>query len=273
MGSRSKIEWLEGGATWNFLYGCTKVASGCANCYAERVTPRLGVRGVGPVMGTGDTGPANFRGSVIFREDHLEDPLHWQKGRKVFVNSLSDTFHEKVPESLHDRMMDVALRARQHTYLMLTKRPERMASYLRSFYKRQEPGLLSPWPEIWGGCSLSKVDEWRGVEEIRSAPLAKRFLSIEPLLEPVDVRGMLTGIHWVIVGGESGRLARPCQEKWVRAIVKACRAAQVPVFVKQMGAWWAHELGQMIGPNTLDTKGSQPYAWPKDLQVREVPRG
>jgi protein gp37 len=263
---KSGIEWLEGGASWNWLYGCTKIAQGCTHCYAERVVPRVGLRAVGPLARDldGETMGATYRGQVIVRQDHLEDPLGWKKPIRIFVNSLSDTYHDDVPDELLDRAHSVMDRANWHTYLELTKRPERMARYL---------SRAAPRPHVWAGYSAATQKEIdAGWLALRATPARIRFLSLEPLVEEVDVTNRLDGIGWVIVGGESGRLARPCQEKWVRKVVKACKAAGVPVFVKQMGAWWAHELGLAIGPNRLDTKGNQMYAWPDDIQVREVPR-
>lgn len=267
MGRKSPIEWLEGGGTWNWLYGCTKVAAGCLHCYAERVVPRLGLRAVGPLArAAGESRGATYRGNVIVREDHLDDPLTWKKPQKIFVNSLSDTFHEDVPDALLDRAFDVMRRADQHTYLLLTKRASRMRQWFAS-----QPRMRN----VWAGYSAStRNDLDAGLVHLRATVAEKRFLSLEPLIEALDLGPTdLSLIDWVIVGGESGRLARPCQEKWVRQVVRACKAANVPVFVKQMGAWWAHELRLTTGPVAIDTRGGEPSLWADDLKVRQVPRG
>jgi protein gp37 len=274
MGTKSKIEWLDGGATWNYQYGCSKIAPGCRECYGERVLPRLATRAVGPILPRMETsGAATMRGTVILREDHLDDPLRWTKARSVFVNSLSDTFHENVPVSLIDRAIQVTYQTPQHRYLFLTKRPARMEAYVARRW-----GVLDAIPKnLWWGASAS--DQATFDDTVTRLGLVRahernRFLSLEPLIGPIAIPPELlrsAGIGWVIVGGESGRLARPCEEKWVRDIVRACRAAGVPVYVKQMGAAWAKEVRLASGPNRMETKGNQPYLWPKDIQVREVP--
>lgn len=390
----SNIEWTD--ATWNPVVGCTPVSPGCLNCYAATMARRLegmGKKeyqpravgkhsrncicgGTGAVerdgidrtcMGTAiriaevKAGRAVFTGLVRTVEERLGLPLTWRKSRRVFVNSMSDLFHEDVPFEFVDRVFAVMALTPRHTYQILTKRPERMAEYLALGYaplvKRwaQAAAALSdnvmdfigmfrgvdplPWPlpNVWLGASAedqARADE--RIPHLLKCPAAVRFLSCEPLLGAVElsavpmgraslraVQHMMRtgspahvgshsgttaspkdyavnsdgtkhgpGVDWVIAGGESGPKARPCNVEWIRSIVAQCKAAGVPVFVKQLGsrpclfdevrkhAYGAvaidvHALalgGWKYAPKWLkDRKGGDPAEWPEDLRVRQFP--
>ncbi|ROT94363.1 phage Gp37/Gp68 family protein [Marinobacter sp. R17] len=219
MSNRSSIEWTE--HTWNPMTGCTKVSPGCKNCYAEEMAKRL------QAMGT----PGYENGfELSLLTERLEQPLRRKKPTKYFVNSMSDLFHEAVPDQFLDRVFDVISRTPQHTYQILTKRAQRMADY---FEGRSAP------KNAWLGVSVE--DRKYGVPRIdliRRVPATVRFLSVEPLLEDVGKLD-LTNIHWVIVGGESGRKARPLREEWVNRIQVQCEEQNVAFFFKQWGTWGA----------------------------------
>jgi protein gp37 len=217
MTTASKIEWTE--QTWNPTVGCTKVSPGCKNCYAETMAKRLRAMGT-PGYENG------FR--LTLMPDRLDEPLRRRKPTVYFVNSMSDVFHPKVPFEFVDRIFETIERSPQHTYQMLTKRADRMATYFRT---RRPPA------NAWLGVSVE--NRRHGVPRIdflRQVPAKVRFLSVEPLLEhlgPID----LTGIHWVIVGGESGPKARPMKLEWLTDIQDQCARADVAFFFKQWGGW------------------------------------
>jgi protein gp37 len=210
MSDHSAIEWTE--STWNPTTGCTKVSPGCERCYAERVALRF---------------PKSFpRGfDLTLRHSALALPLHWRRPRTIFVNSMSDLFHADVPESYIEQVFDVMVRAPQHTYQVLTKRAERLARL----------ALRLPWPpQIWIGVSVeSPKYAWR-VDYLRTPPAAVRFVSAEPLLEPLPNMN-LDGIHWLIAGGESQPGARPAATAWFEDLRDQCRHAGVAFFLKQLG--------------------------------------
>lgn len=261
MSANSKIEWTD--RTWNPVTGCTEVSAGCDNCYAKRFAERF--RGV--------PGHPFERGfDVTLRPERLQDPLRWRKPQRVFVNSMSDLFHRDVPDEFIAQVFGTMMRAKEHTFQVLTKRPERMRRFWPSVLagKIEElrisaRGEVSPdfafvqasWPalfpdakisassfggsfpprNVWLGVSVE--DEratWR-IDMLRETPAAVRFLSCEPLIGPVDLRGKLEGISWVIVGGESGHGARPMHPWWVHDIRDACIDAGVAFFFKQWGEW------------------------------------
>ena len=219
MSTQSKIEWTE--QTWNPTVGCTKISPGCKNCYAEMMARRLQAMGV--------LGYENgFRLTLL--PERLSEPLERRKPTVYFVNSMSDLFHEKVPFEYIHRVFDVMKRSPQHTFQVLTKRAERMAEFCN--------GVTVP-SNVWLGVSvenrkygLPRIPVLRGIDA------SIRFLSIEPLLEDLGDFD-LTGIHWVIVGGESGRKARPMRPEWVTPIKQQCVAAHVAFFFKQWGTWGA----------------------------------
>lgn len=210
----STIEWTQ--ATWNPVTGCTKVSAGCKNCYAERMSKRLKAMGK-PQYANG------FK--LTLQPDALELPLRWKRARTIFVNSMSDLFHKDVPSEFIEQVFSVINRCPQHTFQILTKRPEVAA---------QLADRLHWTPNIWMGTSVENVLVLNRIACLRRIPARIRFLSVEPLLGPIP-KLPLSGIHWVIVGGESGPGARPMQLEWVRAIRDRCIAEQVPFFFKQWG--------------------------------------
>jgi protein gp37 len=221
----SSIEWTD--ATWNPITGCTKVSQGCKHCYAQRFAERF--RGV-----PGHPFEQGF--DLRLWEDRLELPLQWKEHRRIFVNSMSDLYHERVPTTFIRRVFVTMGLARQHTFQILTKRAKRLA----------ELGPTLPWkPNIWQGVSIENMDvAWRA-DELRKVPVDVRFLSLEPLLGPLDELDF-SGIQWVIVGGESGPSARPMRKEWVRSIRDRCTAEAVPFFFKQWGGIRKHETGRRL---------------------------
>lgn len=210
----SKIEWTD--ETWNPVTGCTKISPGCKHCYAERMAARLQAMGQ----------PNYRRGFALSLHPHALDlPLRWRKPQVIFVNSMSDLFHEDVPEEFIQRVFATMVRADWHRYQVLTKRAERLAEL--------SPRL--PWPgHVWMGVSVENADyAWR-IDRLRSTPAKVKFLSLEPLLGPLPDLN-LGGIDWAIVGGESGPGARPMDLDWARDIRDQCQAAGGPFFLKQLG--------------------------------------
>ena len=219
MSRQSRIEWTE--QTWNPTVGCTKISPGCKNCYAETMAKRLQAMGM--------RGYENgFR--LTLMPERLSEPLERRKPTVYFVNSMSDLFHEKVPFDYIHQVFDVMSKAPQHTFQVLTKRAERMAEFCR--------GMTLP-PNVWLGVSVE--NKKHGVPRIgvlSEIEASVRFLSIEPLLEPLGEID-LTGIHWAIVGGESGPKARPMKREWVDDIKQQCDQAGIAFFFKQWGTWGA----------------------------------
>lgn len=236
MSDRSKIEWTD--ATWNPVRGCTKVGPGCAHCYAETFAERF--RGV--------PGHPYEHGFDLRLAPHkLTEPLRWKTPRMVFVNSMSDLFHEAVPDEYVVDVTRVMQAARWHTFQVLTKRSERMRDLLNSKLR-----FAACEPHIWWGVSVE--DRQYGVpriSDLQAAPANTRFLSIEPLLEDVGAIN-LRGIAWVIVGGESGPGARPMKRAWVVAIRKQCRDGHVPFFFKQWGGVQKSRNGRVLDGRTYD---------------------
>ncbi len=231
MANNSGIEWTE--ATWNPLTGCTKLSAGCKYCYADRMAKRL------QAMGS-----PNYRNGfkITLHEHMLEVPFKWKKPRKVFVNSMSDLFHPEVPDEFIHRVFDVMVRCPQHQFQVLTKRPERVA---------QMSDALS-WPEnIWMGTSVEDLRVVSRIDHLRLADAATRFLSLEPLLGPLPNLD-LRGIHWVIVGGESGPKARPIDPEWVTDIRDQCLESKVPFFFKQWGGQNKKKSGRLLEGRTWD---------------------
>jgi protein gp37 len=230
---RSSIEWTE--ATWNPVTGCTKVSPGCDHCYAETFAERF--RGV-----PGHPYEQGF--DLRLWPDRLDLPRSWKKPRIVFVNSMSDLFHERVPTELVSRVFTVMADCRWHTFQVLTKRPGRMASVLR----RIRP---DPLPNVWLGTSIESDDYiWRA-DKVREAPAAVRFLSLEPLLGPLPSLS-LKGIDWVIAGGESGPRHRPVDPAWVRDIRDQCCAEGIAFFFKQWGGRFPKAGGRLLDGRTWD---------------------
>lgn len=322
------IEWTE--KTWNPVRGCSLVSPGCTNCYAMGQAHRFSGEGK-PYQGLTrkrvSLGPV-WTGEVRTVPDALGDPLSWRRPTTVFVNSMSDLFHEDVGDAFVAAVFGIAVMSQSHTYQVLTKRAERMRAWFESMDRTTTIGGRGPaevcvgaaidlgvqpvacdadyeWPceNVWLGVSVE--DRKHGlprIEHLRATPAAVRFLSIEPLLEDLGSID-LTGISWVIVGGESGHGARRCDVRWIRSIVAQCREQGVAVFVKQLGAFvvdrndagfdgacedsWPemdpddieHDLdgtrddyqGAPVRVHLRSAKGGDPEEWPLDLRVREMP--
>lgn len=230
MSDQSKIEWTD--ATWNPVRGCTKISPGCKHCYANKFAERF--RGV-----PGHPYEQGFDLRLV--PEKLQDPLAWKRPRRIFVNSMSDLFHPSVPLTFIRKVAEVMAEADWHTYQVLTKRASRLSSALRDDLR--EYGQLS---HIWWGVSVeNRKHGLPRIEELRSAPVRIRFLSVEPLLEDLG-KIDLTGISWVIVGGESGPGARPMQPEWVRSIRDQCENASISFFFKQWGGVRKHETGRNL---------------------------
>ncbi|MCH7910755.1 MAG: phage Gp37/Gp68 family protein, partial [Candidatus Hydrogenedentes bacterium] len=210
----SSIEWTE--ATWNPVTGCTKVSAGCKHCYAERMSKRLKAMGL-PQYKNG------FK--LTLQPQALELPYKWKKARTIFVNSMSDLFQKDIPLEYIQRVFEVMNNCEQHTFQILTKRPEIAANYAKE---------LEWSPNIWMGTSVEDARVVGRIKELKKIPASVRFLSLEPLLGPLP-RLSLSKIHWVIVGGESGPKARPMKEEWVHQIRRQCAQKSVRFFFKQWG--------------------------------------
>lgn len=317
----TKIEWSE--MVWNPVVGCTKVSQGCKHCYAKDLhDKRHKAYLAGKAMPQQYAEPFE---RVQLMPERLEVPLHWKKPRTVFVNSVSDLFHEDVPFEFIDKVFAVMALTPQHTYQVLTKRPERMRDYMttperaeeigyRAYDVWEESGLAangdvasalirggaacalqeasSPWPllNVWMGVSVEdQAAADQRIPVLLETPAAVRFLSCEPLLGPVALGtpnnwlDAFGGIDWVIVGGESGSGARPCNVAWIRSIVEQCKAAGTACFVKQLGTGYVHdseyprgnglpEFSMSAYSKRKNRKGGDPADWPSDIRVREMPR-
>lgn len=237
MSDRSHIEWTE--ATWNPVRGCTKVSPGCKHCYAETFSERF--RGV-----PGHPFEQGFDLRLV--PEALDLPLRWRKGRLIFVNSMSDLFHEGVNDEYIERVFAVMRQAPQHQFQVLTKRAERMLD----FCSRNEVPANS-----WMGVSVENAANRSRITFLRRVPARVRFLSLEPLIGPVGTLG-LKGIHWVIVGGESGAGARPMLAEWVRDIRHQCVLARVPFFFKQWGGVHKSWEGRVLDGRTWDAMPDVP---------------
>ncbi|MCZ6672544.1 MAG: phage Gp37/Gp68 family protein [Verrucomicrobia bacterium] len=236
MSTNSKIEWTD--ATWNPIRGCSKVSPGCANCYAETFAERF--RGV---LGH----PYEFGFDLRLVPTKLSEPLRWRVPKMIFVNSMSDLFHEEVPDDYIKEVFQVMVRANWHTYQVLTKRSERMSELLYTQLK-----FASKQPHIWWGVSVeNKKYGLPRIAHLRKAPAQVRFLSIEPLLEHLGPLN-LGGIGWVIVGGESGPGARPIEKDWVLSILDQCRSNNIPFFFKQWGGVRKSATGRSLNGQTYD---------------------
>ncbi len=239
MGLRSSIEWTE--STWNPVTGCTKVSPGCKHCYAERMAVRLRAMGQ----------PNYANGFELTLHEHvLEMPLRWKKPQVIFVNSMSDLFHQRVPVAFIERVFSVMAEAEWHTFQVLTKRSSRLA----------DVSYRLPWREnIWMGVSVESAAYDARVDDLRRTGAAVKFLSLEPLLGPLPALD-LSGIDWVIVGGESGPRARRMDPAWVREIRDQCVAARAPFFFKQWGGVQKSKNGRVLDGRTWDEMPSEPIA-------------
>lgn len=333
MAEHSKIEWTE--KTWNPVAGCSKISPGCKGCYAIRDAVRLAenpskkvrdvYQGLTVINGAGP----NWTGLVREIPERLSQPLRWRKPSMIFVNSMSDLFHENISDNFLIHAFAVMGNSHiatgndhTHTFQVLTKRAERLAEFTQrlrwqncfGFLELERPYMInnlpyvadSDWrllgqakpggttqrapgwmpPQIWLGVSVESAAYKSRIDLLRKVPAAVRFISIEPLLEDIGTLD-LTGIHWVIVGGESGPEARPFDLQWARNIIAQCKAANVPCFVKQMGSR-PFSIKDKIGfkgtqehgiklPDGFyrhlnSGKGGDPAEWPADIRVRDFPK-
>ncbi len=272
MSTGTGIEWTE--ATWNPVVGCTRVHAGCDHCYAVTMTHRLAEMGQAKYAGLtvlNPEGDRHFNGVVRCVPEAMPIPLGWKKPRRVFVNSMSDLFHKSVPFEFIDKVFAVMALCPQHTFQVLTKRPERMAEYLNTGGgegKTRDLQVIAntllftrplgwerwlgvwPLPNVWLGTSpCDQPTAADSIPHLLRCPAAVRCLSCEPLIGPIDFSKewdrpsghgsatLLGDLDWVIVGGESGPNARPCDVAWIRSIIAQCKVAGVPCFVKQLGAF------------------------------------
>ena len=249
----SSIEWTD--ATWNPVAGCTPISAGCKNCYAARMALRLSYMPAGTgkkYKGTASRtrgGLPVFTGKITLDRDSLDLPRSWKSPRQIFVNSMSDLFHEDVPLYYIKEIFDVMAECPHHTFQVLTKRPERAAEVSEDLH----------WPSnVWMGTSVEDVRVLSRVEALRRIPASVRFLSCEPLIGSLDGLS-LEGVHWVIVGGESGPGSRPMEEKWVLEIKRLCALNRVPFFFKQWGGTNKKAAGRKL-------KGREWSEWPTPIR-------
>jgi protein gp37 len=231
MSQDTSIEWTD--STWNPVTGCSKVSQGCKNCYAERMAKRL------KAMGN-----HRYRNGfhLTLHEDLIDIPLRWRKPRLIFVNSMSDLFHEGVPFDFVERIFETMVEADHHIFQILTKRSLRLLELSEDL----------PWPKnVWMGVSVENQGVKERITHLQRVPAHVRFLSLEPLLGPLDAL-RLEGIHWVIVGGESGPKARPIQKKWVERIQEQCDEQQVAFFFKQWGGTRKKKTGRKLNGRTYE---------------------
>jgi protein gp37 len=297
MSTNTGIAWTD--ATWNPVRGCALVSHGCTNCYAMKQAHRFSGKGGAYEGLTKMTshGPT-WTGKVRCIPELLDVPLRWKKPRRIFVNSMSDLFHEDVPESFIDRVFAVMTQCERHTFQVLTKRPQRMRDYVYDWMRRSQSWLT---PNIHLGVSVEDQETANDrIPLLLQTPAAVRFISAEPLLEEVTIfsidgpidsyDGMASPLHWVIVGGESGPKARPLDLRWARSIVEQCAMVSVPVFIKQLGGvpvmdertWFAQTCllaarnKDKVPAGTVpialrDRAGADPSEWPADLRVQQFP--
>lgn len=230
MASTTEIEWTD--ATWNPVTGCSKITRGCDFCYAERFSERF--RGV-------EKHPFQNGFDLTLRPERVRQPLSWRKPKRIFVNSMSDLFHKDVPIHFIDAIFDTMENAGWHTFQVLTKRSSLMVRYLR---RRYGPHGSAP-PHIWIGVSIEDERNVVRLKHLRTANASVKFVSFEPLLGPIGKMN-LTGIHWAIVGGESGPRARPMAEEWAIEIRDQCREAKVAFFFKQWGGTRPKSGGRLL---------------------------
>jgi protein gp37 len=268
--AETHIEWTHRGdsigVTWNPTTGCDKVSAGCDNCYALTMAKRLKAMGQAKYQNDGDPRTSGPGFGLAIHEDMLALPYKWRKPRTVFVNSMSDLFHAKVPRDFIHRVFDVMADTPQHTYQILSKRSLRLRRIAAEL----------PWPpNVWIGTSVedSEPETLIRVRHLSDVPAQVRFLSCEPLIGDLGQLD-LTPMSWVIAGGESGGGARPMNPAWARSLLQQCEDASVPFFMKQMGSVWARDWtvgGKSVAAHG-DPKGGDPQYWPADLRVRDYPQ-
>ncbi|HLZ05483.1 MAG TPA: DUF5131 family protein [Bradyrhizobium sp.] len=238
----TSIEWTD--ATWNPVAGCSVLSPGCTNCYAMRMAARLDAMSMPKYRGlTRKSGRrAVWTGKIRLDRDSLDVPKSWRKPRKIFVNSMSDLFHDGVPAEFVAEVWSVMEATTQHTYQVLTKRPDRMLEVTRS---------LPVLKNVWLGTTVESVEYLPRIDDLRKVRAAVRFVSFEPLLGSV-AKADLSGIHWAIVGGESGPRARPMAGEWVDEIAAMCRKSGVAFFFKQWGGVRKNATGRYYRDMTFD---------------------
>jgi protein gp37 len=271
MSDKSAIEWTD--ATWNPTTGCDRVSPGCAHCYALDLAARLKGMGQAAYQADGDPKTSGPGFALTLHPDRLAIPLTWSTPRRVFVDSMSDLFHPAVPDEYLDRVFAVMALAGQHSFQVLTKRPERLRAYMTSIAPRgprhgdvqreialrrlargqgRVAGTIAwPLPNVWVGTSVENRRWTTRIDELRATPAAVRFLSCEPLLGSLGELN-LEGIGWVIVGGESGPIHRPIEADWVRSVRDQCAAAGVPFLFKQWGGRTSKSGGRTLDGRTHD---------------------
>lgn len=257
--AETQIEWTD--ATWNPVAGCAILSAGCTNCYAMEMARRLEAMGVAKYDGLTRRSGVRTIWNGIVREDPsaLDIPYRWRKPRKIFVNSMSDLFHEAVSEDFILSVWKVMRETPHHNYQILTKRPERMAEVLRALV----PDAL---PNVWLGTSVENADVVGRIDALRQAPAAIRFISFEPLIGavgPVD----LFQIDWAIVGGESGKNARPIREVWIDDIYEQCTEAGTAFFFKQWGTWGKDNKKRSKKANGREYRGQTWNEMPSGLSA------
>jgi protein gp37 len=247
---KSSIEWTE--ATWNPTTGCDRISAGCDHCYALTLAKRLKAMGNPKYQRDGNPVTSGPGFAVQMHESALDLPLRWTAPRTVFVDSMSDLFHARVSDAFISRVFDVMVGTPRHTYQLLTKRPVRLARL----------GQRLPWPRnVWMGVSIEEAGEaWR-VDRLRSVPAAVRFVSAEPLLGPLEDLD-LSGIDWLIAGGESGPRHRPVDPTWIEQLRDLCAASDVAFFFKQWGGRTPKAHGRLLGGRTHDALPVPTSRWP-----------
>jgi protein gp37 len=275
--SDSKIEWT--GKTWNPTTGCDQISPGCDNCYALGMAKRLKAMGQAKYQNDGNPRTSGPGFGLTVHEDALNIPLRIRKPETWFVNSMSDLFHARVPVGFVAQVWVTMARTPQHTYQILTKRPERMNRLIGDSFDGGQALLeelgseedaqtlydaLWPLPNVWLGTSIELDKYARRADELRQTDAAIRFLSLEPLLGPLPSLD-LSGIDWMILGGESGPGSRRMDPSWVRDLIAQGRESGTAIFVKQLGSVLGRELG-------AGSKGNHWDAFPDDLKIREFPR-
>ena len=244
MSGPSEIEWTD--VTWNPVAGCSLASAGCTNCYAMRMAARLQAMGHTKYRGTTRKSGGRYvwTGRVNVDESSLSAPLEWRKGKRIFVNSMADLFHEAVPDEFIARVWDVMQACPQHHFQVLTKRPDRMAGLFQK-------GRLLNLTNVWLGTSIEDSNVTDRVKHLSQIKGATLFVSFEPLIGAIDDID-LQGIHWAIVGGESGPRARPVDETWVERLYEICRRDDVAFFFKQWGGKNKKVAGRELHGRTYD---------------------
>lgn len=245
--AETQIEWTD--ATWNPVAGCNILSEGCKNCYAMEMARRLEAMGVEKYQGLTRRSGKRVIWNGVVREDHaaLEIPLRWRKPRKVFVNSMSDLFHDAVSDDFILAVWEVMRRTPHHHYQILTKRPDRMLAVVSSL-------IEVVLPNVWLGTSVESASVRHRIDDLKKIPAAIRFISFEPLIGSVGEVD-LNGIHWAIVGGESGRAARPLREEWIDDIHDQCAKYDTAFFFKQWGTWGADNKKRSKKANGREYRG------------------